>query len=130
MSRARHHAKHRAKGGGTKETEYNAQGSNAMKEAKETSEGSERKRGGGVHHLHGEGEKGKHRADKRARGGATLTKDIKHTSMKHMTPGRKRGGGIGANRTPLSTAATIKEVTKGEYGEDAEKNPRGEPKNP
>jgi hypothetical protein len=53
-------------------------------------EAHERKRGGKVM---GEGEEPKHRADKRARGGSV--------------PGRKRGGGVGANLTPLSTAARI-----------------------
>ena len=87
MSRARH----RAKGGSVKETVYAGAGSNVLKEAEE------RKRGGKV--MHGEGEMPKHRADKRARGGGV---------------GRKRGGGVGANLMPLSTAAKIKEVTKGE----------------
>ncbi len=120
MSRSRHKA--RAAGGSTKETIYAGEGSNVMKEAKE------RKHGG---HIHGEGEKGKHHAAKRARGGRVHDGHPKHHAdggaahHKHMhsaaaakAPGRKRGGGIGANLTPLSTAARIKEVTKGESSED------------
>jgi hypothetical protein len=90
MSRARHIA--RKDGGSVKETEYNAQGSNAMREAKE------KKRGGAVK---GEGEKPKAHFGKK---------------------GRARGGRIGSNLAPLSTAARIKMVTKGEIGEDAEKS--------
>lgn len=98
MSRSRHKA--RAAGG--KVMTYAGGDSNVMKEA------HERKRGGKVEHEKGEGEAPKHRADKRARGGAA--------------PGRKRGGGVGANLTPLSTAARIKEVTKGEMKEDSPKD--------
>lgn len=90
MSRARH----RAKGGSVKETVYAGEGSNVLKEAEE------RKKGGKV--THGEGDAPKMRADKRARGGAV---------------GRKRGGGVGANLTPLSTAAKVSQVTKGELPE-------------
>lgn len=103
MSRSRHMK--RAAGG---KTIYAGAGSNVMKDAEEKEDGgdhNERKRGG---HVMGEGEKGKHRMDKRARGGAV--------------PGRKRGGGIGADRMPLSSAAKIKEVTKGEYAEDSPKD--------
>lgn len=83
MSRARH----KAMGGGVKKTVYAGEGSNVLREAEE------RKRGGKV--MHGEGEMPKARADKRARGGPV---------------GRKRGGGVGANLTPLSTAARVKEL--------------------
>lgn len=98
MSRSRHKAKARASGG---KTVYAGAGSNVLKEAEE------RKRGG---HIEGEGEKGKARHDHkaRARGGSIA--------------GRKRGGGIGSNLTPLSTAARIKEVTKGEQAEDMGKH--------
>lgn len=99
MSRARH----RATGGGVKQTVYAGEGSNVLKEA------AERKKGGRVDHMRGEGEMPKPRADKRARGGAV--------------PGRKRGGGVGANLTPLSTAAKVEHITKGETPE------KGEPSN-
>jgi len=92
MSRARHHAK--KAGGGSVHW-------NAGKDQPAAKEAEERKHGGKVHH--GEGHESKHRADKRARGG--------------MVPGRKRGGGVGANRMPLSTAAKVKEITKGEQPE-------------
>ena len=131
MSRARHKA--RAAGGSTKETVYAGAGSNVLKEAKE------RKHGGRVH---GEGEHAKHRADhkKRARGGKVEheEKERKHGGRvhdghpKHHADGgiahhahmhkRASGGRIGANRMPLSTAATIKEVTKGEQKEDLGKH--------
>jgi len=102
MSRARHKA--RAAGG--KVVAYSGGDSNVMKEA------HERKRGG---HVMGEGEKGKHRMDKRARGGAV---PARASGGPVSAPGRKRGGGIGANLKPLSTAANIKMVTKGEHSED------------
>ena len=121
MSRARHKAK------GGKAVAYNAADSNVMKEA------HERKKGGRVHH-HGEGEEAKHRSDRKERkhgGGVHHSGHPKHHAdggvehhkkMHHGTPGRKRGGGIGANLTPLSTAARIKEVTKGESSEDMGKH--------
>lgn len=90
MSRLRH----RAMGGSVKETVYAGEGSNVLREAKE------RKKGGKV--MSGEGEMPKPRADKRARGGAV---------------GRKRGGGVGANLTPLSTAAKTSQITPGETPE-------------
>ena len=119
MSRSRH--KHRAAGGKT--TIYAGAGSPTMKEAEE-------KHRGGKVHAEGEGEKGKHRADKRARGGHVSGHPkhhadggkAHHAHMHSKTPGRKRGGGIGANLTPLSTAARIKEVTKGESSEDEGKH--------
>lgn len=95
MSRARH----RAAGGSVKQTVYAGEGSNVLKEA------AERKRGGKV--SEGEGEMPKARADKRARGGGV---------------GRKRGGGVGANLTPLSTAAKVKEITKGETPQEGVKS--------
>lgn len=123
MSRARH----KTKASGGKAVAYNAADSNVMKEA------HERKKGGRVHHHHGEGEEAKHRHDRkeRKRGGGVHHGHPKHHSdggeehhrkMHHDTPGRKRGGGIGANRMPLSTAANIKEVTKGESSEDMGKH--------
>jgi hypothetical protein len=94
MRNAMSRARHRATGGSVKQTVYAGEGSNVLKEAEE------RKKGGKV--MHGEGDMPKMRADKRARGGAV---------------GRKRGGGVGANLTPLSTAAKIKEITPGETPE-------------
>ena len=122
MSRARHMKK--ASGG--KVTVFAGEGSNNLKEARE------RKRGGKVEHMHAEGEHVKHRHDRkeRRRGGhVEHEKERKHGGKAEheehherkaggAVPGRKRGGGIGANRTPLSTAANIKEVTKGESAED------------
>lgn len=106
MSRARHKA--RASGG--KVTAYAGGDSNVMKEARERNTGG---------NVMGEGDKAKARADKRARGGAT---PARATGGAVSTPGRKRGGGIGADKKPLSSAASIKLVTKGEIGEDAKKS--------
>lgn len=82
MSRARH----KAKGGATMGVAYAGGDSNVAKEAKE------RKRGGKVC---GEGDAAKPHPGraKRASGGSV--------------PGRKRGGSVGADRHPLSSAATI-----------------------
>jgi hypothetical protein len=63
--------KHHKKGG---RVEYDAQGSNVMKEEHEM------KHGGGVHHGHVHGHKGKHRIHK------------------------KHGGKVGADTHPFSTA--------------------------
>lgn len=135
MSRARHHEHKRARGGSTKPVWEAGGGTNAAKEAEEKTEGEHLKKGGRVHH--GEGEHPKHRADKRKRGGKVekmevhetmkrahggeVHHEVKEKSMKHHhgmhVPGRKMGGGVGANRTPLSTAATIKKVVKGEENE-------------
>ena len=131
MSRARHkEEKKRASGGKlSSKPVWNAGGEqNAAKEA------LERKRGGRAEHMHAEGEKAKERHDrpKRARGGKVEErkhggkmeheerKDGGHVEMKHRAKGgRVKGAGIGANRTPLSTAAKIDEVTPGEQAEGA-----------
>jgi hypothetical protein len=80
----------RHRASGGKVSKYNAQDSNVMKEAEE------KKKGGRVH---GEGSSSKPRSDR---------------------PGRKRGGRIGANLMPLSTAAKVTHVTKGEGPETGE----------
>lgn len=121
MSRARHKMK-KAMGGSVKPVWNAGGGQNAAKEAEE------KKHGGRVH---GEGEHSKKRMDHRARGGAIARKHggkAEHEHKEHerarggSVRGRARGGGIGANRMPLSTAAKIKEVTKGEMAEDSPKN--------
>ena len=97
MSRIRH----RAKGG--KVVHWNA-----GEEQPAAKEAEERKHGGRAAHMKAEGEHGKMRHDRaRARGGAI--------------PGRKRGGGIGANLNPLSTAARVKHLP-GTEGEDTHKS--------
>lgn len=156
MSRIRHHMKERASGG--KVVAYAGGDSNVLKEAKERKRGGHvkkepmhgegehskrrsdrRARGGHIkfHHL----EKREHQSEMdreheregmgRKRGGHVEHEH--HGKVEHhhvMHRGRKRGGGIGANLTPLSTAARIKEVTKGESKEDEPKNPKGLPSNP
>jgi hypothetical protein len=93
MSRARH--KKRENGGSVKQVWNAGEGQNAAKEAEE------KKKGGRVM---ADGEKSKSRSDKpnRARGG------------------RMKGAGIGANLTPLSTAARVKTITKGETPVDGD----------
>lgn len=96
MSRARHKEhKERADGGRlSSEPKWNAGGDqNAAKEAEE------RKKGGRVHEK-AEGEKAEKRMDRKER------------------RGRAKGGRIGANLMPLSTAARVKHVTKGEQPEE------------
>lgn len=135
MSRARHKEhKMRASGGGlSSEPKWNAgEEQNAAKEAEE------RKRGG---KLKAEGEESKKRMDRKERKrGGVLNKPLTG-AMSRKEPmgdkeksnpeelnrggaarGRARGGGIGADRTPLTTAAKIKLVTKGEDGEDEVKS--------
>ena len=118
MSRARHK---KAMGGSVKPDVYAGEGSNVLKEAEE------RKRGGRIEHMEGEGEKAKERHDrpKRKRGGKVEHEELKHGGKaehheKHRAKGgRVKGEGIGADRMPLSSAAKIREVTKGEQAEGA-----------
>lgn len=120
MSRARH--KMRADGG-----KLNAPGKpvwNAGEEQNAAKEAEEKKRGGGVHHA--DGESAKKRADhkERKRGGHVKSEEKKE--HKGKVPGRARGGGIGADRTPLTTAAKVKHVTSGELPEEGVKDGKGE----
>jgi hypothetical protein len=96
MSRARHaekhHGKHHKAGGGR--IGMKASGNpDVFKEAEGEEpydKGDERKRGGKVkkhHEMEPEGKKAKHRADR-----------------KHMHKGRKSGGRVGSDRSPLSSA--------------------------
>jgi hypothetical protein len=136
MSRARHEKEHkrRAKGGSVHKSAgpfvYAGGGSNVMEDAKE------RKRGGRVHHMHGEGEEAHERHDrKRKRGGRMMEpeheKHRKRGGRVHEAHGgtvhhhhheeaeihhhhkRAAGGRIGANERPLSTAARTTKI-KGE----------------
>ena len=132
MSRLKH--KKRAAGG--KADVYAGADSNVLKEA------MERKRGGKVEHMEGEGEMAKERHDrpKRAKGGKAEHHEkhrakggeaehhekhrakggeAEHHEKHRAKGGRVKGEGVGANRTPLSTAAKISEVTPGEQAEDA-----------
>jgi hypothetical protein len=119
MSRARHKA-HKAKGGVVHWV--------AGEHTPEAEEAEEKRHGGKVHHahgggkVHGEGERSKHRADKRARGGNVIVHEVKGHSMHHKhgmsIPGRKRGGGVGADKMPLTEAAKVKHVTHGEQPEE------------
>jgi len=117
MSRSRHkkHEEKRASGGAVA---YAGGDSNVMKEA------HERKRGGKVkHEMEGEGEAAKARHDRPHRKHGGAVKEEHKGAMKHVHKrGRSQGGSIGANKHPLSTAATIKEVTKGEKSEDMGKH--------
>lgn len=106
--------------GGPVKADWNAGGTqNAAKEAEE-------KNTGGAVKLRASGGAMKMRADKRARGGSVVA--AKATGGSVITakakggavPGRARGGGIGADKKPLSSAATVKHVTKGETPEDGD----------
>lgn len=95
MSRARHkeHEKHRASGG--RAHEKVSGNPDVFKEAAE-----KHKKGGAVkkkHEMHADGEKSKHRMDR---------------------PKRARGGGVGADRHPFSSAHK-----GGAAGEDSGKEP-------
>ena len=95
MSRARHHEKkHKASGG--RAHEIVSGNPDVLKEAegKEPyAEGDERKHGGKVkkkkHGMMPEGKMAKHRMDR---------------PMHHMHKGRKSGGRVGSDRSPLSSA--------------------------
>lgn len=113
MSRARHKEHHRAKGG--KVVAYAGGGSNVMEEAHATKNTPGRKHGGHV----GDGEESKHHAGKRKRGGRMNMKhDHKHPKLGHghhtVHPShheyhhRARGGAVGSDKRPLSSAAKIK----------------------
>lgn len=85
-----HHHKHKASGGRTHEIVSGNPDVIKEAEGKEPyDKGDERKKGGHVkakhHGEHMHGNKPKHRMDKKA-------------------PGRKRGGAVGADRSPLSSA--------------------------
>lgn len=99
MSRSRHSAKNRASGG--KVVAYSGGDSNVMKEA------HERKRGGRVR---AEGGAVVAKGDRRARGGSVGGA---------TAPGRKRGGRIGADKMPLSSAATTSKLKGEEAGTES-----------
>lgn len=88
MSRARHEMREKRAEGGkidVKPRPYNAEGSEVVKEAEEKNAGG--RTGAKKKHAEAEGMMAKRRLDR---------------------PGRKRGGGIGADTSPLSTAARVK----------------------
>ena len=129
MSRARH-KKHEERAAGGKVVAYTAGDSNVMKEA------HERKRGGKVHH--GEGEEGKHHAGKRKRGGKVEALGHGHDKGTGGAPGykrgghahehhdehhhehehkkRARGGAVGSDKRPLSSAAKFKALPEEKGG--------------
>lgn len=107
MSRARHKEHHKRASGGA--VAYAGGESNVMKEAHRKDAEPGRKRGGRVHH-HGEGEEAKHHAGKRKRGGKVegLGKGHHHVGPGHHEYKRARGGAVGADKRPLSSAAKVK----------------------
>ena len=108
MSRARHNKEHerkRARGG---VVAYAGGESNVMKEAKE------RKRGGRVHHE-AEGEEAHERHDRHRRRGGHVEhheheKHRKRGGRVHHGKHRAKGGEVGANERPLSTAARVSHI--------------------
>lgn len=135
MSRARH-KRHEERAAGGKVVAYSGGESNVMKEA------HERKRGGRVkHHHEGEGEEGKHHAGKRKRGGKVEAMGHGHHHSAHHEAGhhghhrkhggkvehdehghhhehkkRARGGAIGSDHRPLSSAAVTKKMPEEKGG--------------
>ena len=105
MSRARH-KKHHASGG---KVSWAGGNQNVIKEA------HERKHGGRVHHE-GEGEEAKHHAGKRARGGRARKHGGKVEAMGHEHHRRARGGAVGSDKRPLSSAAVIKKLPEEKGG--------------
>ena len=101
----------------------------------EEAEGAEHKRGGRAKRADGGGvaararggrmadkehheteaeEKAEEERKKRARGGALRHVEMEGTKTKHRRldrPGRKRGGGVGADMNPLSSAARTRSAT-------------------
>ena len=114
MSRLRHEKHHKRASGG-KVVAYSGGASNVMKEA------HERKRGGRIEHE-GEGEEAKHHAGKRARGGRMHHKHeerkrgghVMHEEHEHHK--RARGGAIGSDKRPLSSAAITKKLSEEKSG--------------
>lgn len=80
--------------GGMKPRPYNAQGSETEKEAEGEEDKNEKKRGGRA---------------KRAHGGHVVG-DMKKKRLDR--PGRKRGGKIGADTAPLTSAAKIRNASE------------------
>lgn len=118
-----------------KESEEKKHGGKVHGEGHKPKHGAHRRaRGGKVHHEEHEHEKRRHGGhvghheeehEKRASGGGVHGHEPHHAvkghSMHHRhgmhVPGRKRGGGVGADKTPLTTAANVKHVIKGEEPE-------------
>lgn len=105
---------------------YSGRESNVAKEARGEMAGSERdedrpgrKRGGKVkeHHLEAEREKretdGRFERKERKRGGKVASVDGGAHKKRLDRPGRKRGGGVGSDVTPLSTASRTKDRREG-----------------
>ena len=113
----------RAKGGRSKEPDLVSGNPEVIDEAEEKTTGDEdtvaesearhhKKHGGhahhGMHHKHGghaHHKRGGHAHHKRKKGGKVLGLMTGGTVRPRLDrPGRKRGGGVGANTSPLSTA--------------------------
>lgn len=96
MSKARHHGKHRASGGASRIHMKAAGNPDVFKEAEgkeDYAKGDEKKHGGKVKKHH------------RAAGGKVLGLMTGGGVKPRMDrPGRKRGGAVGADRSPLSSA--------------------------
>ena len=93
------HTKYRAKGGGAQVVSGNK---NVIKEAEEGSTGDEDEVG---EHKRGGKVKMKMKKEKRATGGKVIGLMTGGGVKARLDrPGRKSGGGVGANRSPLSTA--------------------------
>lgn len=100
------HAKHRAdkrkRGGHVKRHEEHEERKHGGHVKHHEEHEEERRHGGGVHHHDG--------------AHSEMVKHVKKHSMMHH--GRARGGRIGSNLMPLSTAARVKHITPGEQAEE------------
>ena len=148
MSRARHKMRASGGGLSSKPEWEAGGNSNAAKEAEEKKHGGKvhhaegehgkkraDKRARGGHVSKHEGHHGKHHsmhmhvhhkkkggevechADGGSVGSPHEMHEVKHHSMKHHR-GRARGGRIGADKAPLTTAAKVHHITKGEQPEE------------
>ena len=104
MSRARHHEVRAEEFGKEKHDDeetpkkYNSEEPNVDKEAEKEEKGEKMHAGG--------------RKKRKAGGRMEHEKEVEghHGKKRYDRPGRKRGGAIGANAHPLSSAATIKDA--------------------
>lgn len=117
------------KRGGKVKHHAHAEGEHAKKRADKRARGGHVKsehhaHGGHAHSMHIHHHKKGGKVEERAHGGVVghhdgehVHKHVKHHSMAHH-PGRARGGRIGADKAPLTTAAKVKHITPGEQAEE------------
>lgn len=121
-SNAAKEAEEKKRGG---KVHHKAEGEHAKERADKRARGghvkSEHKGGSHSMHIHHHAKKKGGEVEERAHGGGVHGVDesvvaAKHHSMHHR--GRARGGRIGADKAPLTTAAKVKHITPGEQAEE------------